>query len=419
MNDRCRRLPIKPVNHAYLATDSELQDFCRELENAPAIAFDTEFISEDSYRPELCLIQVALERSLVVIDPLSIDDLQPFWDRIVAPGHQTVVHAAREEFLFCRHACGTRPADLFDIQIAAGFLGLEYPAAYGTLVSKVLGKHVHKGETRTNWRRRPLSKHQIDYALQDVLYLLPLRDALVQELDGLGRREWVREEMENWQTQLESQETGERWRRVSGLSGLNPRAMAVAREVWIWRDSEARRRNIPPKRILRDDLLVEIARRQTPELSHVGAIRGMERGDLQRRLPEIAAAVSRALNLPESECPRAMRTPATRHSDLLAQFLNVALSSICRRNRLSPSLVGSVQEVKDLLAYRTASSAPTSLTPKAAGSSPTPPALSRGWRAVIVGNTLEGLLAGETTLRVAYPDAENPLIVEPKATTIE
>ncbi len=107
---------------------------------------------------------------------------------MASAGHTTVVHAGREEFRFCRRSSGARPANLFDIQIAAGLIGLDYPAAYGTLLQKLLGESLGKGETRTNWRRRPLHKRQLDYALQDVVYLEPLYDRIVAKLDEMGRR---------------------------------------------------------------------------------------------------------------------------------------------------------------------------------------------------------------------------------------
>src|SRR5207244_2461404 len=143
-----------------------------------AIAFDTEFVSEDSYRPDLCLVQVAAAGKLAVIDPHAVEDLAPFWNLLAAEGHETIVHAGREEFRFCRRAIGRRPARLFDIQLAAALIGLEYPAAYGTLISRLLGQRLGKGETRTDWRKRPLTPVQLEYALQDVIYLEPLRDLI-------------------------------------------------------------------------------------------------------------------------------------------------------------------------------------------------------------------------------------------------
>ena len=163
------------MQYQYITTDQQLQDLCNELRQAEVIAFDTEFVSEDSYLPELCLIQVAAGEQIALIDPLAIGDVTPFWKTLAEPGHKTIVHAGREELRFSLFAIEQAPHDLYDVQIAGGIVGLEYPASYGTLVHKLLGKNLAKGETRTDWRRRPLSTRQLDYAVQDVADLQSCR----------------------------------------------------------------------------------------------------------------------------------------------------------------------------------------------------------------------------------------------------
>src|SRR4051812_48664575 len=196
-------------------SDQDLRDFCQHVADAPSIAFDTEFVSEDSYQPELCLIQVAAQGRLAIIDPLMVGDLSPFWDLLTTPGKETLVHAGREEFRFCLKATGKRPSGWFDIQVAAGLTGLEYPASYGNLAYKLLGKSLSKEETRTDWRKRPLSQRQLEYALLDVRDLEAMRGELYRQLDELGRLTWLAEELAAWQEQIETQEAStEKWRRV-------------------------------------------------------------------------------------------------------------------------------------------------------------------------------------------------------------
>ena len=139
---------------------------------------------------------------------------------------------------FCLQATGRLPARLFDVQIAAAFAGAEYPAGFGTLVSKILGLSSPKHETRTDWQRRPLSKRQIEYALDDALHLQPLRDTLYERLRELGRLGWMDEEMADWQEDLQRTVLQDRWRRVSGNTGLDARSLAIVRELWKWRDAE-------------------------------------------------------------------------------------------------------------------------------------------------------------------------------------
>ena len=154
----------------HIKGSEQLQEFCERSYGSEIIGFDTEFVSENRYRPELCLIQVATDTEIAIIDTLTVEDLAPFWELLTTGDQVTVVHAAREEFLFCYRACRARPKKLFDIQLAGGFIGLDYPASYGNLVAQLLGISISKGETRTDWRRRPLSDSQIKYCL---LYTSP------------------------------------------------------------------------------------------------------------------------------------------------------------------------------------------------------------------------------------------------------
>lgn len=377
---------------------------CERLRAARRIAFDTEFVSEHTYRPQLCLVQVATEREAVCVDPLAELDLTPLWDVLTAPEHEVVVHAARQEFLFVHEATGRRPAQLFDVQLAAGMIGLEFPAGYGNLISKLLGVAPEKGETRTDWRRRPLSDRQLHYAVADVRHLLPLHDLLRRRLAELKRDHWYADEIEQFQADVESYQTSERWRRVSGGSGMSNRCKAILRELWIWREGEAERRDLPPRLILRDDLMVEMAKRKLSDPKQLGAIRGMERPELRRAIPEFAKAIDRGLQLPDDQLPTSIRSnDAGPQLTMLGQFLSSALSSICRAAEIAPSLVGTANDVRELVNYRLGVD----------GDDAPPPALAIGWRAEVVGHLIEDLLSGRTSIRIADPLSEHPLVFEP------
>lgn len=370
------------------------------LADVDTIAFDTEFVSEDTYRSELCLIQVSAADELWVVDALSVGNTRAFWERLAAGAHETVVHAGREELGFSLTIIGTRPARLFDVQIAAGLVGFEYPAGYGSLLNKLLGKTPQKGETRTDWRRRPLSNHQIEYALDDVRYLPALRDRLKGQLEKLGRTAWMEAEMTAWQDEVEASRSRERWRRVSGINGLSNRSLAIVRELWRWREAEAERRDLPVRRVLRDDLIVELAKRQTSDPKRIHAVRGLERGDLKRLMPEIARHIDAALRMPETEVPRTERREVPQQINVLGQFLATALTSICRAAKLAPSLVGTASDVRDFIAFRM-------------GYGPEePPQLARGWRAEVIGSQLDDLLAGKTSIRIVDPKSDEPLAFE-------
>ena len=389
------------MSHLTIVTDEQLQQYCGQLAGCPRIAFDTEFVSESTYRPVLCLIQVATGDDLALIDATTIDDMTPFWRLIAAEGHETIVHAGRGEIEFCHRSVGRQPSRLFDVQLAAGLVGIEFPAGFGTLIQRLLGITSKNAETRTDWRRRPLSQRQIEYALDDVRYLSEMRDVLHARLDELGRLAWLEEETAAWQEEIERYLTCEHWRRVSGNSGLSRRSLAIVRELWRWREAEAERRNRPVKRVLRNDLIIELAKRRTAEPDRIRAVRGMERGDLKRFLPRIAQSIERGLELPQDELPSVARREHTPQLSVLGQFLFSALGSICRQLDLAPALVGTPSDVRELVAYRTGA-----ITRKV------PPRLASGWRAEIVGKTFDDLLAGKMAIRIDDPTSDHPLVFE-------
>jgi len=390
------------VSYLNITSDEQLRQFCAGLAGCAWIGFDTEFVSEHSYRPHLCLVQVITEGQMALIDAIELADLQPFWEAIAAPGHEAIVHAGRGEVEFCLRAVGKPPAGLFDVQLAAGLIGIEYPAGFRTLIYKLLGETARKEETRTDWRRRPLSERQIEYALDDVRHLPRLAEKLKAKLTRLGRSTWLEEEMRSWLDEVDRAFRQERWRRVSGNSGLDRRTLALVRELWRWREAEAQRRNCPVRRVLRDDLIIELAKRQTADVKRIQAVRGLERGDLSRQIPKMAACIQRALKLPDDECPPLAHREPSPQLSVLGQFLFSALGSLCRQAQLAPSLVGTPNDIRDLIGYRTAH-----------GASETPPLLARGWRAGIVGQLFEDLLAGRKSVRIADATSDSPLVFEP------
>src|SRR3954447_25199172 len=169
---------------AIVTRAEELVACCQHLAHSPVIGFDTEFIGEQTFVPQLCLIQVATSERLTLIDPLTVGSLDMFWEIVTDPQRTVVAHAAREEIRICQRSCGRLPHGIFDLQVAAGLVGLGYPLGHGPLVNKLLNIRLMKGETLTDWKKRPLTQKQIQYAFDDVRYLLPswqaLRDQLVQ-----------------------------------------------------------------------------------------------------------------------------------------------------------------------------------------------------------------------------------------------
>jgi ribonuclease D len=385
----------------HITNQDQLEKFCSESSHCDFIGFDTEFVSENRYLPELCLLQVAADERYVIVDTLTVKDVTPFWELLVSGPHVTIAHAAREEFMFCFRAVGKHPQRLFDVQLAAGMISTDYPSSYGNLVSKMLGKQVDKGETRTDWARRPLTDRQMDYALQDVVHLLPLYKKINNRLNKLGRTDWVTSEMTAWQNTLEKTVTEPQWRRVSGISSLNSRALAIVKELWIWRDESAREKNRSARRVLPDDLIVELARRGSPDEKRLRAIRGFESRVSRDSITPIANAIQKAVDTPKDELPGRMQRNKTMNLGLLGQFLTTALNIVCRNENIAPPLVGTANEVRNMAAWRMGMLKLDQ-----------PPDLCKGWRAEIVGQLIDKVLDGSLSIRVGDPRSEQPLMIE-------
>ena len=282
--------------------------------------------------------------------------------------------------------------------LAAGFVGIEYPASLGTLVQRLVGVTLPKGETRTNWRYRPLTKDQITYALHDVTNLAEMHRKLSADIDKFERRTWVEEETQRLQDKVIDAENSENWQRVSGSSGLKPRQLEIVRQLWLWREDIARDNDRLPRRVMRDDLIVELAKRGSPDPKKIRSIRGLERRNFQDQYEAIGEAIAIGLNMPEEDLPRRARGRGRTASPMLSQFLSTSIACISRQHKLSPAIVGNSDDVKDLLAYE--------LTPRRGSPMPN---LLKGWRGEIVGKNFKKILDGKLAIRVADVTEDQPL----------
>ncbi len=383
----------------YVQTETELETLCRRLNDRELIAFDTEFVAEDSYRPQLCLVQVAVHDHIAIIDPLACPNLEPFWNLLLDAGRKVVVHAGREEILFCFRATGKTIPNLFDVQIAAGFLGSEYPASYGNLVQRYVGKQLGKEETRSDWRHRPLTPRQLDYAAQDVRDLPLIFDKLSKDLLAKGRLEWLKEEILAKQSDLAAFERQENWFRMAGMQSLTGQSLAIARRIWLWREEIAIDKDIPARRVLRDDLVVELAKRGTGDIKRIANLRGMNHRHSRFQLEDLAKCIDQGQADPIPTWPKRTRYGFRQPSGMLTQFLGAALAFICRSKQIAPAIVGTSDDLRDFALYRLENQ------PK----DQQPPSLLTGWRKSVIGERLDDLLQGKLGLALDNPLDEMPL----------
>ncbi|WP_165063862.1 ribonuclease D [Paludisphaera rhizosphaerae] len=392
-----------PRQESLVATAAGLLELIEHVRGEGRFGFDTEFVSEDTFEPVLCLIQVATSQRLAVVDPLAVGDLTPFWEVVLDPAIEVVMHAAGEDMRICLMRTGELPERVFDVQLAAGLVGYSYPLSHTNLVGQLLRVTISGSETRTDWRRRPLSQAQVRYALDDVRYLLELRDRLGAELERLGRSSWAEDEFQDYLDAIEQRADEDRWRRLPGLQHLNRRALEAARQLSHWRENEARRQNRPMRQVMRDDLVVAIAKRMPGNRRDLEALRDFNRPGLINRADDILAAIAAARAVPDEQLPE----PAPRHDDApgastVANLLAAALAQCCLENRVAGSLVATNSDLKRLIRWRL-DGCPEGGRPE----------LARGWRGELCGRLLLDVLDGRTALRVVDPESEFPVALEP------
>jgi ribonuclease D len=393
----------RPADVRPIVTAAGLRELLAHMRATGRFAFDTEFVSEATFEPVLGLIQVATADRLAIIDPLEVHDLAPFWEVVSDPAVEVVMHAAGEDLRIGLIQSGRLPARVVDVQVAAGLVGYGYPMSLGNLVRQELGVTLAGGETRTDWRRRPLSPAQLSYALGDVAHLLELADRLGARLAEWGRTEWAEAEYRVLVDAIEARhEDEDRWRRLPGLHQLSRRGLEAARRLAEWRREDARRSNRPIRQVLRDDLLVAIARRMPTNRRDLEALREFNRPHLLARSEPILMAIAQVQNVPQEELPRhAERREEGPGQTMLVNLLAAALTQVCAEQRVAPALVGTNSDLKDLVHWRVER-----------GTEADRPALLRGWRNDVCGQALVEVLGGRRVLRIVDPAADVPVAIE-------
>ena len=385
-----------------ITNQTDFLALCEHIRHSPEVAFDTEFVSESYYRPRLCLIQLATEEQVFAVDPLEVTDLSAWWQIMTEGKVNVIVHGGREEIRFCLTHTGQPPAKFVDVQIAEGLLSHGYPIGYETLVQRVLGEQLPGGQSRTEWQRRPLSKPQLDYALEDVRHLLNVWKRQQVSLEKKGRRAWAEVEfLRLIQDEIKARQ-GELWRKIPGSGRLSRRELGILRELFLWRDAFAQRVNRPARVTFRDDLLIEVAKRRPKSLHDLNLTRGMQRNEYQKVADEILQAVQTGMQIPDEELPEKPPHLANEPRDeILTRILALALADRCSGLGISQSLVGSSADLHDIIRWHVHDGRGSEL-----------PRLLQGWRAEVCGEFLTDLLDGKISLRVIDPQKSQPLRFE-------
>ena len=375
-----------------------LDEHCRAWRAAGSFAFDTEFIRDETYEAALCLVQVSDGGEVALIDPTDGLDLTPFWELVTDPAVVTIIHAGKEDFEVCLRKTGRVPKNVFDVQVAAGFAGLGYPLSLVRLVEVTLGRRISKGQTLTDWLRRPLTPAQVKYAVEDVVYLPEVYRLLGAQIAAAGRSAWVTEEMRIFEDpRFYRAPSEDRALRLKGSKKLDGLGLAVLARLVEWRDEWAASRNRPIRALIRDDVLVELARRRPQQASDLEVLRGFPQARNRKVIDELLAVLQEAAQTPRSAWP----TPYERREDspmslAILDLVSGITQAICDEERLSRGLLGGAQRLREVLDFQ-------------AGLLKDRPALLQGWRAEFIGRRLVELLTGRSEIHVSgWP--ENPRV---------
>jgi len=330
-----------------VTTLAELTELAARLQAAPCVGLDTEFLRERTYRAELCLLQVATPGYAACIDPLALRELEPLAAPMVAPSSVKIMHASRQDLEVLFPIAGVvRP--VFDTQIAAALAGMPAQIGYGELVRRTLGTELAKSHTRTDWSRRPLSTEQIEYALDDVRYLLPLKADLEEQLDRLGRLTWLGEELaELADPQVFTVDPDSAWRRLKGMRGLDPGRTQLARLLAAWRERRAIERNRPRGWILDEISLREIVMRVPRTMEQLQKIPEMAPNVVKHCADDILALIA-AADVPEPPPPIAVRPRPSPEQTALVKKLGALNQSIAQSLGVSPEVLATRRDIEQL-----------------------------------------------------------------------
>ncbi|HUG45563.1 MAG TPA: ribonuclease D [Sphingomicrobium sp.] len=340
--------------HPLITDTAELAALVERLAQHPFVAVDTEFMRENTYWPELCLIQIASSEEAAAVDPNADIDLKPLLDLMVE-NHEVlkVFHAGNQDLEIVHNLTGKVPVPLFDTQIAAMALGHGEQIGYSNLIESMLGHSLDKGARFTDWSRRPLDKRQIDYAIADVTHLAKVFPRLLDRLKKTGRGGWLDEEMERLADPSSFAFPPEdAWKRLR-LPNRNPAILGRLKALAAWRETEARSKNIPRGRIVRDDTLVELASHPPKTQEDLGKVRGLSGGwksnDIGVRLME-ALGAAQPLG-PEDLPSREPKRPGlTKDAALVSDLLKLLLKIRAKETGVAPKLIARADDLESLAA---------------------------------------------------------------------
>lgn len=371
--------------------NSQLKAFVKRCCTSPYMAIDTEFLREKTYYARLCLIQVAIEGEVAIIDPFAIKDITLLNDALTSPDVVKIFHASSQDIEILYHETGVVPRPVFDTQVAAALLGKSQQASYSSLVSSYCSVNLPKKDSFTDWSQRPLKDSQIRYAADDVVYLPQIYYDMVEVLNEKNRLHWLDEAFEEISSPEKYEiKPEERYRKLRRVNQLNVQQMAAAREFAAWRELKAQKINVPRKWIVSDEQIVEACRREARTIDELFMVRGMRESLRAEDARQAVACIKKGLSCPKEQLPQVHEKPKNEHNvDIVVDLMNAVVHLRARENHIAPQTL-----------------APQAELMKLARGHDDECELLKGWRYKVIGKELKELLKGKFSLRIADGNLE-------------
>jgi len=370
----------------YLMIDNNaaLLELCKQLQGSAWLAVDTEFEREKTYYPELCLLQVSNGDVEAIIDPLAISDLEPFLELLYDKAITKVFHAANQDLEILFHMKGAIPVPVFDTQIAAPMLGYAEQIGYANLVKQSLGVELDKGHTRTDWKRRPLAKAQLDYAIGDVIYLGQIYEQFIGKLTAMGRLEWLANDFAALaEPELYQPEPQKMWRKIRMANKLRGNKLAVFQQLVAWREITARKENRPRNWLMRNEVIFDIARLLPKSKDDLSLLKGLNEQVLKRHGAKILSLVHDAQQQTPAPLPNVRSNkPLTLQQEATVDVLMAVVRLKAHEHQLSPVSLAPRKELEMFVQDQTDS------------------VLLKSWREHLIGHELKSLLSGTKSLQL-------------------
>lgn len=374
-----------------IETQAALNELLDALRAAGTFAYDTEFIGERSYFPQLCLIQVATAQRVAVIDAMAGLDLAPLWELLADESVRKLVHSGMQDLEPVARWTGRPAANVLDTQVAAAFVALPYPLSLRRMAEELLGVKLGKSLTFTSWDERPVSDAHLRYAADDVRYLPAIERALAEELERWGHARWAHEECaDRCAEAAKGFDPDQAVGRMRGVGGLSGPKRAVLRELLTLRDEVARREDRPTRSVMKDGVLMELARRPIREAGALRKVRDLPRPVIESHGDALVGAIERGLATPADGQPPPVGAEETPRQQQAMDGLWSLGRAWCYARGVDPTIVISRQHFASWWHRR------------AAGEDVSDHPLSSGWRWELIGRWMDGLRRERAAVRFEW-----------------